>query len=120
MCEFRQCYPIGTEDGVIKIYRVMGFYREDEYNWWFWVKPTKLIYLGGEKEIDEPPKLWAYPKRKKVGMTADRRPVFEQMEPPSFYQKLYKKSKRRSKKLKKIEASSLGALKKDRQDGFRY
>lgn len=93
MCEFRLKHSLGEGGGCVeKEYEVLSFWNESDCIWGFWVKPTKLVYQGKDKDIDEPETLYCFPKKKKIGESGNNRPIYEDLDPPGFYNKMRNKA----------------------------
>lgn len=94
MREFRLKYFLGESEGeyIEKDYKVLSFSFQNDYYWGFSAKAIRLIYQGKVSDIDEPEKWWCFPKKKQIGKTGDNRPIYEDLPPPSFLDKMRNKA----------------------------
>jgi len=92
MFEFRLKHSLGEGEWVEKEYEVLSFWKESEYFWSFWAKAIRLVYQGKDKDIDESERLYCFPKKKKIGETGNHVPIYEDLDPPGFYNKMRNKA----------------------------
>ena len=94
MCEFRIKHWLGESGSeyIEKEYEVLSFSFQNDYYWGFWTKAKKLIHQKKVDDIDEPEKLYCLPKKKQIGKTGDHRPIYEDLDPPGFYDKMRNKA----------------------------
>jgi len=94
MCEFRLKYLLGESESeyIEKDYKVLSFSFQNDYYWGFSAKARRSIYQGKADDIDEPEKLWCLPKKKQIGKTGNNEPIYEDVDPPGFLDKMRNKA----------------------------
>jgi len=88
MCEIKLRHWLGEGEAIIKEYKVLSFWYETNALWFLRLKPIRLNYGGEITDIDEPEILYAFPKKKEIGFGADKQPIYDELSPHKFLNKL--------------------------------
>ncbi len=89
MCEilFRDYLP--NRGKWLRKYKVLSFEFEDSNHWYFMLRPIwERIGESQKVDLNDPDRLFAFPKKKQIGKDRDGDPVYEQLAPPKFYESL--------------------------------
>lgn len=92
MCEFRQKHWLGGGEPIRKDYKILSIWGETKTAWFFWAKPIRLNYMGKITDIDEPKRLYGFPKKEEIGTGPDKNPIYDDLPPPKFLDKMRNKA----------------------------